>query len=98
MSRYKGPDWQTLEEERWGRRPRVLVVSSIDDTKLVRWKERDRLHIAVDRIKDDRTLVEWWDDDARQAIEDGFLDPKRLHESAYAYGLEMGAFKERRKR
>lgn len=80
------------------RRPRVPVVSSIDDTRLEVWEERDRLHIALERSKDGKTLIEWWDDDARQAIEDGFLVPRRLHESAYAYGLEMGVFKERMKR
>ena len=70
------------------------------DTYLSVWQERDRLHIRLSRKSDDKTLVEWWDDEAREAIEDGFLSMKGmilgrlgsnppqgcpLHQSAYEY-------------
>ena len=76
---------------------------TITDTEIAVWAERDRLHICLSRKSDDKTLVEWWDDEAREAIEDGFLDTRdvilgrlgnnppqfgRLHQSAYAYWNE----------
>jgi hypothetical protein len=73
---------------------------SLMDTELSVWEERDRLHICLSRKDTGKTMVEWWDDDARQAIEDGFLDMRdailgrlgsnppqcgHLHQSAYSY-------------
>ncbi len=56
------------------------------------WEERDRLHIAiVDKKTGQRTIAEWWDDDARQMFEDGFF--KRgveLKRSVIHYAEEMG--------
>jgi hypothetical protein len=46
---------------------------TIDDTVISVWEERNRLHICLSRKDNDKTMVEWWDDNARQAIEDGFL-------------------------
>jgi hypothetical protein len=44
------------------------------------------------RLQDmqDRTIMEWWDEDARQAIEDGFLDPRDLLGSATEYAKHLG--------
>ena len=47
---------------------------TIADTTIRVWQERDRLHIELRDNGSDKTLIEWWDDDAREAIEDGFLD------------------------
>lgn len=73
---------------------------TLSDTTIAVWQERDRLHICLSRKSDDKTLVEWWDDDACQAIEDGFLSLKEailgslernvkqggaLHKSAFEY-------------
>lgn len=53
-----------------------------DDVILNTWQERDRLHVALYvREGDDGqgpTVVEWWDQDAEQAFEDGFLKRSRL--------------------
>lgn len=68
------------------------------DTEIRVWQERDRLHIHLVDKRTEKTLAEWWDDDAREAIEDGFLDAREgvfgnlqrfarqlgpLHESAF---------------
>ncbi len=73
---------------------------TLEGTTIAVWEERDRLHICLSRKDNDRTLIEWWDDDARQAIEDGFLDTSdvimgrlgsnprqggKLHQSAFDY-------------
>lgn len=56
---------------------------------LTKWEERDRVHIAL--VDDDgQTIVEWWDDEAREAFEDGFLDRRRLQASAEEYAKHMG--------
>ena len=56
------------------------------------WEERDRLSIVIkDKKTGQRTIAEWWDDDARQMFEDGFF--KRgveLKRSVIAYAEEMG--------
>jgi hypothetical protein len=49
---------------------------TILDTTIRVWQERDRLHIELRDNASGKTLIEWWDDDAREAIEDGFLDVK----------------------
>lgn len=71
-----------------------------EDTTLSVWSERDRLHVALyhknDTAKKD-PFIDIWDDDARQAFEDGFLrarfmkdeDPT-LKQSAFSYAKELG--------
>lgn len=51
---------------------------TISNTRITVWQERDRLHIALEDMDTDKTLIEWWDEDAQQMIEDGFLD---IHEA-----------------
>lgn len=66
------------------------------------WEERDRLHIALfgwdgpyrERMTGDGVEIgDWWDDDARQMIEDGFFashgrfDKNAVKEYAYEVGL-----------
>lgn len=73
---------------------------TLHDTTITVWQERDRLHICLARKADDKTLVEWQDDDAYQAVDDGFLSIKEaklgrlerhvrqggaLHQSAFDY-------------
>lgn len=67
---------------------------TIDDTVTDEWHERDRNSLIL-YVKDEDggfgdSIVEWWDEDYVQAIEDGFLEPRRLHESAFEYALERG--------
>ncbi len=54
------------------------------------WDERDRLHIGITK-NGDPIEVDWWDDDARGMIEDGFFKPGRaLKQSVLDYAVENG--------
>lgn len=72
-----------------GNRKRLLSRAEVD---VAVWEERDRLHIIIrDKKTGQRTIAEWWDDDALQMFEDGFF--KRgveLKRSVIAYAEEMG--------
>lgn len=65
------------------------------DLKVTIWDERDRLRI---RVTDDDTeqldVANWWDDDARSMIKDGFFDNGNgfevLEESILDYCQENG--------
>lgn len=61
----------------------------IDDTEIETWFERDRGMVMLLNKETEEEIVEWWDEDLQQAIEDGFLDPKDFHKSAYVYAKEM---------
>ena len=64
-----------------------------EDTSLHTWEERDRSHVELRNKKTEKTLIEWWDDEVNEAIEDGFLDPRSLHESVYDYYIEINTEK-----
>jgi hypothetical protein len=55
-----------------GRRRRGPYRGKRGDFDVTVWEERDRLHIGVTK-NGDPIDVDWWDDDARQMIEDGFF-------------------------
>jgi len=61
----------------------------IDDTKIETWFERDRGMVALLNKNTEEDIVEWWDEDLQQAVEDGFLNPKDYHRSAFEYAKEM---------
>jgi hypothetical protein len=69
---------------------------AIGATELITWCERDRAHVELRSKVDDSTIVEWWDEDLRQAVEDGFLPygdtdnryDAKLHSAAYEYAKE----------
>jgi len=54
------------------------------------WEERDRLHIEIRNRRTGKTIMEWWDDDARQMFEDGFFDSRRLKRSVIEYAQYVG--------
>jgi len=70
------------------------------DVAVHSWEERDRLGIWITDSGTDKTLAEWWDDDARQMFEDGFFKPgttrnqeitgKAFEESVLDYGEYIG--------
>ena len=62
----------------------------IDETELLTWFERDRAHVELRNKLDDSTIVEWWDENVADAIEDGFLNPRDYHSSAYDYAGVFG--------
>ena len=71
-------------------RKRPIVVQGIYDTMIDTWFERDRAHVAL-HTKDGRTILEFWDDDVDQLVEDGFLNPRKWHTSMFEYAKHLGA-------
>ena len=67
-----------------------MTELSIGNTELLTWFERDRAHVELRNKLDDSTVVEWWDGDVAEAIEDGSLDPRQFHSTAYAYADVCG--------
>jgi hypothetical protein len=66
---------------------------ALEDTGLSVWEERDRAHVRLYELRSDRTLAEWWDDEVWQAVDDGFLERRNLHRSAYEYARHVGAIR-----
>lgn len=59
-------------------------------TEIHTWFERDRAHVELRAVRTERTIIEWWDEEVQEAIEDGFLNPKDYHKSALEYAKERG--------
>lgn len=70
------------------------VMVDINDTHIETWFERDRAHVALISDLDNETLIEWWDDDVGSTVEDGYLNSRDWHGSAYEYAVQMGVIKE----
>lgn len=70
-------------------RPNPTAVT-YGETSIETWFERDRAHVALINDRTGDTIIEWWDDDVREAIEDGFLDPRDYHGSAYETAQHLG--------
>jgi hypothetical protein len=62
-----------------------------DSTEVDTWFERDRAHVELRWADTGETIIEWWDEDVAQAVEDGFLDPRDYHTSALEYAEQIGA-------
>jgi hypothetical protein len=71
-------------------RRKIAPARRLDETEVHTWFERDRAHVELRDKVTGQTLIEWWDDDVRQAVEDGFLNPRDYHRSAYAYAIDVG--------
>lgn len=56
------------------RRPRKRKIPAISETELHVFQERDRLVIELRHSETEQTLIEWIDNEAYEAIEDGFID------------------------
>ena len=67
------------------------VMNHIEDTEIHTWFERDRASVELRYIDSQETIVEWWDEAVSEAIEDGFLDPRNYHQSAWDYAVYIGA-------
>lgn len=70
-----------------GRMHRLPTASEVD---VYVWEERDRLHIEARERATDRTIAEWWDEDARQMFEDGFFERRRLEHSVVKHLQDQG--------
>lgn len=69
-------------------RAAVHRPQSIQQTRLATWFERDRQWVSLQTL-DGETILEWWDSAVSEAIEDGFLEPRNLHQSAYDYAAHL---------
>src|SRR5205823_1880758 len=74
--------------------PRKPPAVAFDDTYVGTWFERDRQHVELLQKGTDRTLIEWWDEEVSEAVEDGFLNPRDYHRSAYEYAVYIGAIRD----
>ncbi len=54
------------------------------------WQERDRFHISLRNETDDTDVLDFWDEEAHQVIEDGFISPKNWIGSALKYAERLG--------
>lgn len=66
------------------------VAPPIEQTQLSTWFERDRQCVALFDARNDNTLIEWWDSAVSEAVEDGFLNPRDYHSSAYEHAVQLG--------
>lgn len=71
-----------------------MTQLSIANTELLTWFERDRAHVELRNKLDDSTIVEWWDGDLAEAVEDGSLNPRDYHSTAYEYADVCGLLPE----
>ena len=60
-----------------------------DDVVVHAWQERDRIGIWVEDKRTNKSIAEWWDEDAKQMFEDGFFKPGIPHLSSEEPGHEF---------
>lgn len=75
---------KTMDGKRYG-------IPTFEQTRLETWFERDRANV---RLVDESTtpendLINVWDDEVKELVEDGFLDPRHWHKSAYDWFLSL---------
>lgn len=75
------------------RRKIAVPTLAKSDTQINKWLERGGGYIALEDKKTGRSLIEWRDEAMDEAVEDGFLNPRDLHGSAYDYAADMGILK-----
>ena len=68
----------------------MIIPLPLEQTSLNTWFERDRAHVELIDTRTDETIIEWWDEAVSEAIEDGFLNSRNLHGSAYDYAASVG--------
>ena len=77
--------------------PHCKLETEFADTILTTWFERDRAHVCLSRKDRDgeagETIIEWWDEAVSQAVEDGFLNARDWHGTAFRYAQHIGAIK-----
>lgn len=66
------------------------TVIPIEQTELQTWFERDRAHVELRNAQTDATILEFWDEDVSELVEDGFLNPRDWHGSMYEYAAYLG--------
>lgn len=72
------------------RNPRGKRPVRFSETEIETWFERDRAHVELRNKKTQKTIIEFWDDDVGQMVEDGFLNPRDWHRSIFEYAQSVG--------
>lgn len=62
-------------------------------TEIHTWFERDRAHVELRLADSGETIIEWWDGEVEEAVEDGFLNPRDWKGSAEDYAQHLGLLK-----
>jgi hypothetical protein len=75
------------------RRRRIPRIP-FERTEIETWFERDRAFVGLVDKKTDKYIMQWWDEDVYDLVEDGFLDPRDWHRSAYEYANYLGVIRE----
>ena len=60
------------------------------NTTLDCWFERDRAYVGLADKQSGLPILDVWDEEVGELIEDGFLDPRDLHGSAVGYANHLG--------
>ena len=55
-----------------------------------KWFERDRMMIVLSDAYTGDTILEFWDEDVAEMVEDGFIDPRNIDQSVIDYALHLG--------
>ena len=66
-----------------------------DQCDVSTWFERDRQHVHLFCGDENTTVLEWWDEEVSEAVEDGFLDPRDWLGSALEYARDHGMIDDR---
>lgn len=61
-----------------------------NNTLISMWFERGGGYVELSNKRTGKTIIQWVDDEIQEAVEDGFLDPKDWHWSAYNYAKNVG--------
>jgi hypothetical protein len=70
------------------------ALMTITRTECSTWFERDRAHVELRNASTGETIIEFWDEEVAELVEDGFLEPKNWHRSAREYAEYLGLLKE----
>ena len=83
-------------EDVTGKKASKKAAASIPfkDTEIHTWFERDNKQVELRNKKTQETILDWNDEGVDEMVEDGFLDPKDWHRSAYEYAETMGVLSE----
>lgn len=66
-----------------------IVLENSKQYKVDSHFERDRAYVSIEDLNG-KEIATWWDDDVRELIDDGFLNPKDLQGSAIEYARHLG--------
>jgi len=63
----------------------IVSPYDINDLDLHTWFERDRQYVELRDPVTDETIIEFWDNDVSELVEDGFLNPADWRGSLFEY-------------